>query len=68
MTDRKRESRSLEEVIQTTVSRIFRKASEQLDDAPQRAEDAQQEVDTYVRERQHSIRSGARRAGKRFSL
>lgn len=68
MTDQKRESRSLENVIQSTMARVFRKASEHLESAPQRAEEAQQEVETYVRERQQSIRSGARRAGKRFSL
>jgi hypothetical protein len=56
------------DIFEKTTTRVLRKISAEIADAPERVRVGQQDVERYIDEREHSIRAGARRSGKRFSL
>lgn len=68
MTDRRNKVPTTLEAIERAAARVLRKVSDEIADAPERARRGQEEVERYIDERERSIRSGARRAGKRFRL
>ncbi len=57
---------SLETEFEKTIARLLQTDPKELADALEQAPKKQRDIDRYVKEREESIRKGARRARKRF--